>query len=45
MSNVYQAFFMTIELWAFLGILCVAMAIEGLIKFYKKKTVDNPALK
>ena len=42
--SVTEAFFMTAELWVFLGILCLATGIEALIKFYKRKTVDNPTL-
>ena len=43
--GVIEAFVMTIELWVFLGILAAACAAEDLIKFYRRKTVDNPALR
>ena len=45
MSDILYYFYMTIELWAFLGILAVAMAVEGLVRTYRQKLVDNPALK
>lgn len=44
MEQVLYAFYMTIELWVFLGLLCVFMVGEELVKFYKRKTVDNPTL-
>lgn len=44
MNEILYAFWMTIELWAFLGILTLALGIEELVKFYRKKTVDNPTL-
>lgn len=40
-----EAFYLTIELWAFVGILALALVAEGLVKFYRSKLVDNPALK
>jgi hypothetical protein len=40
-----EAFMMTIELWVFLAILAVACAAEDLVRFYRQKTVDNPALR
>ena len=43
--GVIEAFYLTIELWVFLGILAMACAAEDLVRFYKKKTVDNPALR
>ena len=45
MNEVINAFWMTIELWAFLAILCIAMAAEGLVQKYRNQVVDNPALK
>lgn len=44
MNDVLYAFYMTIELWAFVGILALALSAEGLINHYRRKTVDNPAL-
>ncbi len=38
------AFLETIELWAFLSILAIALAFEGLINWYRSKTVDNPSV-
>ena len=39
-----EAFYLTIELWAFVGILAIALAAEGLINYYRSKLVDNPTL-
>jgi hypothetical protein len=33
------------ELWIFVGILQLALVTEGVIKFYKSRLVDNPALR
>ncbi len=45
MQDILYAFWMTIELWVFLGILCLAMAAEGIIQKLRNKTVDNPSLR
>lgn len=44
MEDILYAFYMTIELWGFLALLCLFMVGEGLVKFYKRKMVDNPTL-
>jgi hypothetical protein len=45
MNDVIYAFYMTMELWIFLAILCVALLVEeGVIAYNKKKLVDNPTL-
>ena len=42
---IIYAFLMTIELWVFLGILCIALFVEeGIVAHNRKKLVDNPAL-
>lgn len=45
MNDIIYAFYMTMELWIFLAILCAACGVEELIRFYKAKTVDNPTLR
>jgi len=45
MNDILNAFLMTIELWIFLAILCIALFVEeGIIAHNRKKLVDNPAL-
>ena len=45
MNDILYAFYMTMELWIFLGILGVALCIEeGIIAYNKRKMVDNPTL-
>lgn len=45
MNSILSAFYMTIELWVFLAILCIALFVEeGVIAYNKKKLVDNPTL-
>lgn len=45
MEALKEAFYMTMELWIFLGILCVALFVEeGVVAYNKKKLVDNPTL-
>lgn len=45
-NDILYAFWMTIELWIFLAILCVALFVEeGIIAHNKRKLVDNPALR
>ncbi len=44
MMDIIHAFYMTMELWIFLAILTLALGVEELVRFYKKKTVDNPTL-
>ena len=45
MNEILYAFYMTMELWIFLGILCIALFIEeGIIAYNRKKLVDNPTL-
>jgi len=42
---VLYAFYMTLELWVFLGILCIALFIEeGIVAHNRQKLVDNPTL-
>ena len=43
-SDIIDAFWMTMEMWIFLGILAVALVAEELVRLYKRKTVDNPTL-
>ena len=43
---ILYAFLMTMELWIFLGILCIALLVEeGVIAHNRKLLVDNPALR
>jgi len=45
-NDILYAFYMTIELWVFLGILLVALTIEeGVVAYNRKRLVDNPALR
>jgi hypothetical protein len=45
MNAILTAFYMTIELWVFLAILCMALFVEqGVIAYNKSKLVDNPTL-
>jgi len=45
MNDILYAFYMTMELWIFLGILLVALFVEeGVIAYNKRKLVDNPTL-
>jgi hypothetical protein len=44
-NDILSAFYMTIELWVFLGILAVATVAGDLIEKNRQKLVDNPALK
>lgn len=45
-NDILYAFWMTIELWIFLAILCVALFVEeGIIAHNKRKLVDNPTLR
>jgi hypothetical protein len=45
MNEIIEAFLMTIELWVFLAVLCIALFIEeGIVAHNRKKLVDNPAL-
>ncbi len=45
MMDILSAFYMTMELWIFLGILAVALFVEeGVIAHNKRKLVDNPTL-
>ena len=45
MNEVLYAFYMTMELWIFLGILLVALCIEeGVTAYNRKRLVDNPTL-
>jgi hypothetical protein len=42
---VIYAFYMTMELWIFLAVLCIALFVEeGIAAHNRKKLVDNPAL-
>jgi hypothetical protein len=45
MNEIIEAFLMTIELWVFLAVLCIALVVEeGIVAHNRKKLVDNPAL-
>ena len=45
MNDLINAFYMTMELWIFLAILCAALAVEkGVVAYNRKKLVDNPTL-
>jgi len=45
MNDILLAFLMTIELWIFLAILCIALFVEeGIVAHNRKKLVDNPTL-
>jgi hypothetical protein len=42
---IIYAFYYTWPMWAFLGILCVALFVEeGIVAHNRKKMVDNPAI-
>ena len=45
MNDLIQAFYLTWPLWAFLGILGMACAVEDLINHYRRRVIDNPALR
>jgi len=46
MNDILYFFYMTLELWVFLGVLLVALFVEeGVIAYGRRKTVDNPALR
>jgi hypothetical protein len=46
MNAIIDAFYMTIELWVFVGILGVALLVEeGVVAHNRKKLVDNPTLR
>ena len=46
MNDILSAFYMTIELWVFLAVLCIALFVEeGVVAHNRRKLVDNPALK
>ena len=45
MNDILYAFYMTMELWIFLGVLLVALLVEeGVVAYNKRKLVDNPTL-
>jgi hypothetical protein len=45
MNDIIYAFYMTMELWIFLGILMLALFVEeGIVAYNKRKMVDNPTL-
>ena len=45
MSDLIEAFYFTWPLWAFLGILGLALVVEeGIVAYNRKKLVDNPTL-
>jgi hypothetical protein len=45
-NDILYAFYMTMELWIFLGILGIALCVEeGVVAYGRRKTVDNPALR
>ena len=45
MEAIKEAFYMTIELWVFLGVLSIALFVEeGVVAHNRKKLVDNPTL-
>jgi hypothetical protein len=44
-NEILYAFYMTMELWIFMGILMVALFVEeGIVAYNKRKLVDNPTL-
>lgn len=44
-NEILYAFYMTMELWIFMGILMVALFVEeGVVAYNKRKLVDNPTL-
>ena len=46
MNDILYAFYMTMELWIFLAVLCIALFVEeGVVAHNRRKLVDNPALK
>ena len=45
MKDLIEAFYFTWPLWAFLGILGLALVVEeGIVAYNRKKLVDNPTL-
>jgi hypothetical protein len=45
MNDILYAFYMTIELWVFVGILAVALFVEeGVVAHNRKKLINNPTL-
>lgn len=45
MNDIIYAFYMTMELWIFLGVLGIALLVEeGVVAYNRKRLVDNPAL-
>ena len=45
MMDIIDAFYMTMELWIFLAVLCAALFVEEGVKAYnKRRLVDNPTL-
>ena len=45
MQAIIDAFYMTMELWIFLGILTAALGVEEILRAKREKLVDNPALR
>jgi hypothetical protein len=46
MNDILSAFYMTIELWVFLAVLCIALFVEeGVVAHNRRKLVDNPTLR
>jgi len=45
MKDLIDAFYFTWPLWAFLGVLGTACAVEDLINHYRRRVIDNPALR
>ena len=46
LQTILTAFYMTMELWIFLAVLGLALAVEeGVIAHNRRKLVDNPTLR
>jgi len=44
MKDLIDAFYFTWPLWAFLGILAIALTAEETISHYRRRVIDNPTL-
>ena len=44
MNDLIAAFYFTWPLWAFLGIMALALVVEESVSHYRTKVIDNPTL-
>ena len=45
MNDLIEAVYFTWPLWAFLGILAIALTAEETIDHYRSRVIDNPAIR